>query len=158
MLKITCDGYDEETGRDIDLKTETPTKVDGKTWGTAVKDLHQVMRQVPTAELQAVVAALNAGKVDGVIQNSWENDGCACFVGIVADCLRGTIPTGDEDDDDWPMDSFELFSIHYGETDCYTPFQQWLLLVRPGNTPANNTIAKLFHDELTQMVAERERK
>ncbi len=152
MMNVTSDGhvYDDDfaTYRLPKSDYNQIETVEDQRWVDAAHDLHESMKHVPSIELQSLINALHEGKVNGsfgVIA-----DGCGCFIAILASHLTD-FPTRDS------FTSFKLFRNVYENEyaiNMMSPFQEWLCLVKPNDTPANHVIAKLFADELQSMINE----
>ena len=94
-------------------------------------DFFKILDSAPS-EVPGVLAALNAGKVDG---STYEGP-CACLVGTVAN-LRG---------------------CHYEdipgiEPDSYRPAERWFFMIRKGSTPENNQAAAITKAWIEEWIA-----
>jgi hypothetical protein len=95
------------------------------------EDLFKILDSAPL-EVPGVLAALNAGKVDG---STYEGE-CACLVGTIAN----------------------LRSEHYEdlpgiEPDSDRPAERWFMMIREGSTPENNQAAAIAKEWIEEWIA-----
>ena len=97
----------------------------------AKEDLFQVLSRWP-AEVPALLAEVNAGRIDGSVYSG------------ECSCLKGTIAK---------IKHTDVYRTPGMDLDAGSPAERWFMPLRPGHTPQNNPIAKITSEWIREWLA-----
>lgn len=117
-------------------------------------DLEAVMAQVDTDEIQIVLQALEAGRIDGMTYFG----PCACLIGTIGNARwPQNVPARTWDKFDYKthiLDVRREIAPDIPGTSI-RPIESFCLAIAPKNTPQNNEYAATLHGWLTEILAAR---